>query len=469
MLLRPSQSPVKPDDPFGEDLLQRTEVSDAMTELAKNSPEGLVISLHAPWGGGKTRFLEMWRSHLKNTGIRSLAFNAWETDFNDDPLVALLGELESGLSELVGNADSDSATKLKQTLRTVKRAGAAILKKSLPTALKVATFGVLDAEELTEEAAGALAERVAEERISSYIASRNSIASLREAIVKAAAVSPDSTVSPTPLVFVIDELDRCRPDYAVRLLECIKHFFAVSGVVYVVAIDREQLSHSIRRAYGEGLDARGYLRRFFDIELTLPDPQDDTFLQAQFYRFGLHEFFEARNSSWQSSHDRQNVAETFWALFRVFSCSLRDQERCFALLSFAIKSTAKNQLLDPHLLSFLIVLKIKAPDLYRSFTRGEISASTLLDQVGHRFEAHEFLRAEDSELLEALIRCSTCNRVQGDALLEHFASLSRRTPEDRDALRAKRILEILRDPGVQRSAFGVLKRAASKLDLIRYK
>ncbi|MBK7493258.1 MAG: hypothetical protein IPI17_15895 [Nitrosomonas sp.] len=65
-----------------------------------------------------------------------------------------------------------------------------------------------------------------------------------------------------PLFIFIDELDRCRPLYAIELLERIKHLFVYQGIVFVIATDTEQLKHSINAIYGSGFDSTTYLRRF---------------------------------------------------------------------------------------------------------------------------------------------------------------------------------------------------------------
>lgn len=80
------------------------------------------------------------------------------------------------------------------------------------------------------------------------------------------------------MIFIIDELDRCNPYYAVKVLERIKHLFNIPNIVFVLSIDKEQLSNSIRGYYGSDLiKADEYLKRFIDIEYTLPDPDVDVF------------------------------------------------------------------------------------------------------------------------------------------------------------------------------------------------
>ena len=76
-----------------------------------------------------------------------------------------------------------------------------------------------------------------------------------------------------PIYILIDELDRCRPNYAIELLERIKHLFDVKGLVFIIATDSKQLSHSINAVYGSKFKSEQYLKRFFDREYTLDEPE----------------------------------------------------------------------------------------------------------------------------------------------------------------------------------------------------
>lgn len=67
-------------------------------------------------------------------------------------------------------------------------------------------------------------------------------------------------------MFFIDELDRCRPTFAIELLERIKHLFDIQNIVFVLSIDKEQLEASTAAAYGSAINAPEYLRRFIDLE-----------------------------------------------------------------------------------------------------------------------------------------------------------------------------------------------------------
>lgn len=91
----------------------------------------------------------------------------------------------------------------------------------------------------------------------------------------------------SPIAFFIDELDRCRPDYAVRLLERLKHLFSIAGVFFVLAVDRQQLEASVQGVYGANLNATGYPRKFIDLRYPLPQLSTEEFARALIERFDL--------------------------------------------------------------------------------------------------------------------------------------------------------------------------------------
>ena len=81
---------------------------------------------------------------------------------------------------------------------------------------------------------------------------------------------------------LVDELDRCRPTYAVEFLEVVKHLMTVDHVVYAFAMNRPELAHTVSSCYGPEFDGKGYLRRFIDVDFTLPQPSRRSFIRSLF-------------------------------------------------------------------------------------------------------------------------------------------------------------------------------------------
>lgn len=83
------------------------------------------------------------------------------------------------------------------------------------------------------------------------------------------------------IVIFVDELDRCNPSYAVRLLEDIKHYFSIDNVTLVFSVNLSELQHMVKMVYGDKFDAFRYLDRFFDIRLNLPAIDQERYLKQE--------------------------------------------------------------------------------------------------------------------------------------------------------------------------------------------
>ena len=121
-------------------------------------------------------------------------------------------------------------------------------------------------------------------------AAKQSVQEFKAVLRRMAEKSKEATKR--PLIVMIDELDRCRPTYAIEVLEVAKHSFSVENIVFVLAINRSELAHSIQVIYGDRFDAEGYLRRFFDIEFQLPDPDRGALIDAMFVSIGLDSYLQ---------------------------------------------------------------------------------------------------------------------------------------------------------------------------------
>ena len=164
------------------------------------------------------------------------------------------------------------------------------------------------------------------------------------------------------LVVFVDELDRCRPDFAVRLLERIKHYFSNDRVTFVFSINSMALQHTIRRHYGEGFDASRYTDRFFDLTMELPKVKNDYFLNT----LGNYPNRYVFNSV------RKKIVEKY-------NFEMREILRYYMYTSVAInKNTILGQAHRPdsnYILAFVvpiaIALKMTNLDHYRCFIDGQ--------------------------------------------------------------------------------------------------
>ena len=180
------------------------------------------------------------------------------------------------------------------------------------------------------------------------------------------------------LVVFIDELDRCRPPYAIALLEHAKHLFAVPGIVFVVSVDREQLSNSICAVYGERFDADGYLRRFFDLDFALPDPPGKDFVHHLFETMGLFDLLGERKYP-QLRHEEDELYKILGLLVPPLRLGLRTQIHIFSRIKIVIMTTSENHRIFPRELALLAVLREWKRTLYERFVSGEADPKEIID------------------------------------------------------------------------------------------
>ena len=278
--VRPVEIEIPKADPFKNDLLNRKEPAEILTRLIDGIEGPCVLAIDAAWGAGKTTFLKMWAQHLRNEQFTVVEFNAWETDHAGDPFVAIVAELTEGLREF---ADESLTEKIRETAEAAKQ----VALRAIPAAIRILTAGVLDVQPLLEKEAGKLLASYAEDRLKKYTEAKDSIEGFRN---KLQDMAKSLAVSKThPLIVMVDELDRCRPSYAVELIEVAKHLFAVDHTVFVLAINRDQLAHSIKALYGNGFDATGYLRRFLDVDFRLPNADRKSFIDTMIKSTNVNE------------------------------------------------------------------------------------------------------------------------------------------------------------------------------------
>ncbi len=369
MLIRPEELEVPEEDPFRHDALERSSLEPPLTEFVCQASGPFVLALDGGWGTGKTTFIRMWRQKLVRRGCLCLYFNAWETDFAGDPLVALVGELAEAIEESSG----DKSTNLEKHLKKTKTLAASIAKRAIPVAVRIGTAGLVDVNDFTEKQLGNLAADIVKDQIETYSAAKSELRQFRDTLGKLVEeVAKSSAQDGSKVVVFVDELDRCRPSYAVELLERIKHLFDISGVVFVLGVDRSQLAHSVRALYGSGFDAAGYLRRFIDIDYQLPGPPSKAYFAHIFGVLGI------RNILTNGADSIEDILSTFLSATHA---SLRTQLQVVSRLRVVLQTIPKGNIVYECQLAVLIFLRELYPSMYSSLVAGRVGADDVLAEL----------------------------------------------------------------------------------------
>ena len=250
-----------------EDALDRNAELNSFCHLLSHSNSMNSIALDGRWGSGKTFFVKQCallinaKNSLSNidentakdileiteqsnsfeglTDNKLLAvyFDAWENDSNEDPVLSLIYRI---VQQLNLKTDGFDLNHLAHILGTI---GDAITGRPITT-----VFECLNERNILDE-------------IRKHEDLETTIKKFFEVVLFEKAEQ---------LIIFVDELDRCRPSYAVQLLERIEHYFINDRITFVFSVNLEQLQHTIKNFYGNDFDACRYLDRFFDLRVSLP-------------------------------------------------------------------------------------------------------------------------------------------------------------------------------------------------------
>lgn len=337
---------IDPENPFANDTMERRPQIEALTRLVGNIEGPCVLAVDAQWGFGKTAFLKMWAQHLRNEGFPVVEFNAWETDFSDDPLMALYATLEDHF----GNMPGSKADKHKSVLEI----GLTVLSRVASIAIPV----LPDIAETVEDAKE-VAESHIRTRLHRHSEAQEAIHRFKEALRE--------TQKDMPLVVCVDELDRCRPNYAIEFLETTKHIFEVDGVIFILAVNLSELANSVRALYGPDFDASRYLRRFVDRSINLPAGDRNRFLRVLLKPIPSTHVTDPNNWTHLLLHT---------LIVEGSQVSLRDIGQGILHLQMVLSAIPerREEGLPSHLIAtVLVIVRTIAPDTYRNLTSGAIS------------------------------------------------------------------------------------------------
>ncbi len=401
--LRPEDIEIPPDDPFKNDLLDRRKPAEVLTDVVGSFRGPGVVAIDAAWGTGKTTFLRMWSQRLKNEKFTVVEFNAWDTDFAADPFLALSAELQAGLESAAVDIPPAATQGIKKWSKEILRHG-------VPELVRLAAGGASVVGTAAGKVTESIVDRFTESRVTSYTATKQAVTEFRSALGRAAeAVFTSSETK--PLVVIIDELDRCRPTYAIELLETAKHLFSVDHVVFILAINRTELSHSVKSLYGFDFDAHRYLRRFFDAEVRLPDP-DLRALTANALRITGLDGLEARIPDRRELRDAR---ETLVDILKMSSVDARTVLQNLHVLGLVIGSTRENHYAFPFAAAVATILRIHDASAFDDLARGNVTDEEAVRVVRSRCEDRAWRSSYSATLFEAAIMCIVQQQANAEA------------------------------------------------------
>ena len=387
MRLFPAELEIGDNEGFSKekDIFQREKIGVGLTNILTSVSEPCVAAVDGSWGSGKSVFLKMWAGALRNDGIPVIYFDAFKNDYFDDAFVAIVGEIINLAIKESGDKVDTGALKRK-ALAVFKIIALAGSKKLV----EYATFNVIGGEEADKikdaisESTGI--EKQFEDILEAYgnshdvlEAFKKTLSELPEVLSKGGEGEEASDKNKKPLIIIIDELDRCRPDFALRILERIKHLFSVPNVHFVLGVHLDQLENSVKYAYGGGVDAHTYLQKFIHFTVALTTEDAD-------YLHGKHSIFVdhiIRQFDFNTA-DKEfiNIAkEMILRASERESLSFRTIERLLTKVCILTRySRVRNH--QNHLVSGLCILNVTNPGLFKKAKAGGLQFSEVEKALG---------------------------------------------------------------------------------------
>jgi KAP-like P-loop domain-containing protein len=322
---RPAPLQILGDAPAEKDELGRGSYVEALARVITSADTPLVVAIYGAWGTGKTSLMKQLQHRLAQPGAvgrvaRTVWFDPWMHQSDEIPALGLLHETAKEL-------DQEVKQRVKDALINVGRA--------MVSELRVPVVGLRVGRVWEEVAAGVYEQRTQQARLRHYF----------EVVLDAAGRKHGR------LVFFIDDLDRCRPRTALRLLEALQLFFNFENCIFVLGLDREPVEAAIAAEYGDlGVQAESFLDKIIQLPFTLPPIPESV----------IDSFVTSR------------VPDQLKACHPILSAAAPDDPRqlkrtinVLVLSHYLVDPTSFEQAYDPRILAAVVLIENLAPALYR--------------------------------------------------------------------------------------------------------
>ena len=341
--------------------------------VAKGTEQNYILNLNSGWGGGKSWFIKRWKKTIESR-YPAIYVDAWKNDHSKDPFLCVVSEIKTSLidkTEMKGLASPG----MEKALNIFKAAAPALIKGILKK--HGADIEVI-AEAIDSEALAEGGAKLVEDLIKNHEQTTASIEAFKLSISEwlRVAIEQSEGKADYPLFIFIDELDRCRPTFAIEMLETVKHIFDMTKVVFVIATDKEQLQHSIRAVYGAGFDSARYLDRFFHRSVVLQHDSVNHQIEAMVTASAVFNPVqqEFKRHILSISKDKNLIANWFTTIADIFRMNLRTVNLWFDRVEAIV---AANKKIDVIFIAYLMAIYSCKPDEYKIYSEGVMKISDI--------------------------------------------------------------------------------------------
>jgi len=367
------------EDPFSHDSFNRRQLAENLTNLIRAASDGCVISIDAAWGDGKTTFIQLWRHQLElDEKFIPVYYDAFAHDFSSNPFISI----SATIHECLKNAGISSTSKEenKEQVRNLAKAGKKLainlLAAGASHGASALTAGLVSADTIAKTF-GDAAKNVTEEVFSATSLDPYSLYSDQENLIgkykdlMKEILSQDG--NNRKVIVFIDELDRCRPDFSVEVIEKLKHLFEIQNVFFIISFNRKQMLKTIKSVYGvDEDDAEVYFQKFIHVETRLPSIDYNEIDKDRVHQHLLGLLTALQADTLMSRPDLQSK-EVSEFICTYLPLNPRQLERAATLMTFSLGALPENpEWLDVTITMILCAIKIGRSDYYNAIKDGEL-------------------------------------------------------------------------------------------------
>lgn len=296
-----------------QDILNREEFVNGILDfinLLSDNKKGLCFAVDGRWGTGKTFVLNMLEKRLREYQSEKTAdenyyvfhYNCWQYDYYEEPSVAIVSAIMNSIDEELSLEKREAVKAAYEVAKEeVKKIAGEFLKNHIG-------INIID---LVDRVHGVNVDQTEKKNeFDDMFSFKKTLDQARQSFKK---IAEKKTI-----VFVVDELDRCVPEYAIKVLERLHHFFdGIDNIIVLIAVDSEQLKHSVKEIYGIHTDVKDYLKKFISLTFKLDagEIQEGVFNKYKSY-FDMFEL--------PSNDERENIEEIYKNIW--YQKDIRTQE-----------------------------------------------------------------------------------------------------------------------------------------------
>lgn len=364
--------------------------------------DAYVIALDSPWGTGKSYFIDLLEQKMeKQNAVQIVKYNAWKNDYCEnafDPLIYDILNSDSISQYMEDEADKENVKKL---IISVCKVGVSIGKNFLLK--KIGDNIGMDAGIIENKLNNAFNGHESVRNfmfreipnLSQLNEQRKSFEEFKTYLNIAVKYMKNNGLK---LVVVIDELDRCKPTFAIQTLEIVKHIFDVENIIFLFALDMQQLSYGISCVYGQGFDAPGYLCRFFDYVAKMPTPNVKKYIAKRINEIQDLTYDKAMTKF--AIPDVNMISEFVFDIYNNFRFSLRDLDTLLQSYRIMLNNfLGEYEIIGAHMIYvFCLALKYKIPELfYKTIVDTVVSTDYLkkefMGMINSKFDDNKWIVA----------------------------------------------------------------------------